>query len=84
MAFGAELKDFVAGFQAGYKMIDSPEEKASKRAGKPVRRVTMTGKVNGTMKSGTIVVAAMISRIAGMMKARAGTSFVLDRNTNLN
>lgn len=32
MAFGAELKDFVSGFQAGYKMLDSPEEKERKRA----------------------------------------------------
>lgn len=31
MAFGQELKDFVAGFQAGYKMIDSPEDKQYKR-----------------------------------------------------
>lgn len=31
MAFGAELKDFVSGFQAGYKMVDSNEEKDWKR-----------------------------------------------------
>lgn len=32
MAFGAELKDFVSGFQAGYNLVDSPEEKERKRA----------------------------------------------------
>lgn len=32
MAFGQELKDFVGGFQAGYKMVDSPDEKKRKKA----------------------------------------------------
>jgi|GEM_PF-4514791 len=32
MAFGQELRDFVAGFKTGYELIDSPEEKEEKRA----------------------------------------------------
>jgi hypothetical protein len=31
MAFGQELKDFVNGFTTGYKLIDSPEDKAWER-----------------------------------------------------
>jgi hypothetical protein len=38
MAFGQELKDFVNGFQAGYKMIDSPEEKEEKREIRRMRK----------------------------------------------
>lgn len=38
MAFGQELKDFVNGFQAGYKMIDSPEEKEEKRELRRMRK----------------------------------------------
>lgn len=32
MSFGRELKDFVAGFQAGYKMVDGPEDRDLKKA----------------------------------------------------
>lgn len=38
MAFGAELKDFVSGFQAGYKMFDSKEEKEEKRELRQMRK----------------------------------------------
>lgn len=32
MSFGQELKDFAAGFQSGYKMVDSKEDRDLKRA----------------------------------------------------